>query len=194
MNILLDMDGVLSQFVDASCRFFGTTEEELIKKWPPKEYNIETVLNVTETELWGKINGAGQKFWSEMPEYTWAKSLYEECKKYGEVYFLTSPSSEPCSLAGKLEWIYRFTGDHKARNFLIGSPKFLCANIDHVLIDDSDKNCTAFAMNGGNIILFPQPWNSNYEEEDKIGYTFAKLEKIGNNPRPLSSLAVESSI
>jgi len=194
MNILLDMDGVLSQFVEASCRFFGTTEEELIKKWPKNEYDTDKVLNVSNAEFWEKINGAGQKFWSEMPEYPWAKTLYEGCKKYGDVYFLTSPSDQPCSPAGKLEWIHRFTGNNKARNFLIGPPKFLCANMDHVLIDDSDKNCNAFAMAGGRTILFPQPWNCNYAEKDKLGYTFGKLEEIGNEPRPLIAFPTSSCI
>lgn len=172
MNVLLDMDGVLCNFVKGCCRLFGLDEQKTLSKWAPNEYRVDSVFGITEEQLWEKINDEKDRFWATLDEYEWSRKLYEECQKFGNVYFLTAPSTLSASLAGKAEWMQKFTGNSKFRDYLVGSPKFLCAKEDNVLIDDSDKNCDSFRDAGGRTVLFPQPWNTLH------GYKGSKIEHV----------------
>jgi len=179
VNILLDMDGVLCNFVRECCKILNIDEQKVLQNWPVNQYDVEPVFGVTTEELWGAINAKGKDFWANLEEYNWSKQLYNECQKYGDVYFLTIPSNDPQSLVGKVEWIKKFTGNPLAKNYLIGSPKFLCAKPDNVLIDDSDKNCDGFITAKGTAILFPQPWNKlHLYKNAAMEYTLRRLEKI----------------
>ena len=179
MNILLDMDGVLANFVRGCCRACGRDDSKIIETWPPEEWNLDVVLKMPIEELWKYVNEGGSNFWATLDEYEWAKELYVECKKRADVYFLTAPSTHPLSLAGQLEWIYKFTGDSSHKNYLMGSPKFLCAKPDNVLIDDSDKNCNNFIKAGGKAILVPQPWNKQYSfKGPKVQYVMDQFDNL----------------
>jgi hypothetical protein len=43
---------------------------------------------------------------------------------------------------------------------MLGSQKWLMAKPEHILIDDSDENCTLFRENGGQAVIVPRVWNS----------------------------------
>lgn len=179
MNILLDMDGVLCNFVGGCCKVLNKNEQKVLQDWPINQYDVEPVFGVTTEQLWTAINSGGKDFWANLEEYSWAKELYKECQNYGNVYFLTSPSIDPQSLAGKLEWIQKFTGNPSPRNYLMGSPKFLCAKLDNVLIDDSDENCDKFKSANGTAILFPQIWNRfHLYKNASMEHTLRKLEMV----------------
>lgn len=179
MNILLDMDGVMSNFVGACCRLFNKDEKEILANWKPNEYSVDVVFGITEQEMWRAIDENSYNFWSTLEEYEWAKDLYSHCRIFGNVYFLTSPSIHDQSSAGKVAWMKKFTGNAQFHDFLMGPPKFLCAKPDNVLIDDSDKNCNSFASAGGKTILFPQPWNALHSFKDsKLNYVISELEKL----------------
>jgi hypothetical protein len=61
----------------------------------------------------------------------------------------------------------------------MGSPKFLCAKPDNILIDDSDKNCNSFIKAGGKAILVPQPWNNQYSfKGPKVPYVMAQFDNL----------------
>ena len=47
----------------------------------------------------------------------------------------------------------------------------------HLLIDDSDKNIRAFWNAGGNAILMPRQWNSQYHIESPINELKRRLEE-----------------
>ena len=184
MNILLDMDGVLCNFVRGCCKVLNKDEQKVFQNWPINQYDVEPVFDVTTEHLWTSINSGGKDFWANLEEYSWSKELYRECQKHGEVYFLTSPSNDPQSLVGKLEWIQKFTGNPTPRNYLMGSPKFLCATPNNILIDDSDKNCDNFKSANGTAILFPQVWNrSHLYKNASMEQTLWKLEKLVSTPK-----------
>lgn len=155
------MDGVLSDWVGETCKIFGKIASDYDNKWIQGNPQIEKTLGISTSSLWDAINSRGSLFWENLPELPWARELYSECCKRAETFFLTSPSHDPPSLDGKLRWICKFTGDTKFRNYLIGSPKFLCASKNTVLIDDTDIKIEDFRKNGGSGVLFPQPWNKN---------------------------------
>ena len=146
-------------------KLFGLTKEQLYAQWTPGCYGIHEGLKMKKDDVWKKIAKQPDNFWSDMEAYPWAKHLYMECSKVAPTYFLTSPIRSPACLAGKLEWLYRFTG-HEATNFIMTEHKYLCARYDRVLIDDKEKNCSDFVLYGGKTILFPARWNRLYQFAD----------------------------
>ena len=159
MIIFLDLDGVMCELDLHIAKLYGMDEKALMSKWIPGTYLVYHVLPEPAEAMWNRVNKLGIDFWTSMPETPWARRLYDETKKVGDVYFLTMPTTDPISLAGKLEWIYRFTGDRNFRNYVMAPPKFLCAAKDRILIDDSDDNVDAFKKAGGQAILLPRIWN-----------------------------------
>lgn len=175
LKILLDMDGVLCRWEKGVCDLFGLDYAQVMHDWTPGEFDIEHVIGVSEDDVWKAIDSAGEQWWANLEEYPWSRRLYGDCTKYGDTYFVTSPSQHPSSLSGKLLWMQRFTGDPKFRNYMVGPKKYLCARHDQVLVDDSDKNINEFRRRGGFGILFPRPSNSNhsihqiYQDPDTVG-------------------------
>ena len=81
----------------------------------------------------------------------------------GTFHISTSPSRAPASSMGKVHWLQQFF-DPRFRQYMLGSHKYLMAKPGVVLIDDSDVKCTKFIEAGGDAIVFPQPWNGNYDK------------------------------
>lgn len=178
-NILLDMDGVVCNFVGSCVKLFGKDEDEVRRRWEPMQFDIEFAMGITKEELWGGIDGAGEEYWSEMMEAPWARRLYSFCTNAAPTFFLTSPSHDPRSLSGKLKWMKRFTGDDEFRNYLVGPQKFLCAAPGNVLVDDADKNVQAFVEAGGMAITMPSVWNCMYQYDgDPCDYVISQLEMM----------------
>jgi len=163
LKILLDLDGVLTNWEKGVCDLFGLDYGQTIDEWPPGEFGIEHAIGISEDEIWEKIHGVGESWWAGLEEYPWARMLYGGCCEIADTYFVTSPSQHPSSLSGKLTWMQKFTGQDKFRNYMVGPKKYLCARPDQVLIDDSDKNINQFRERGGLGILFPRMNNSNWE-------------------------------
>ena len=172
---MLDMDGVVADWTGHTCKLFGQKPEDVLKRWNPGDFDIEPALGVTSEELWNKIDAAGQEWWSSIPEFPWAKDLYEYCNSMADVVFLSTPSNDPASLDGKVEWLQRFTGNNKFRNYILTPQKHKCASPDHILVDDSDKNIIKFTLAGGKGIVFPQTCNSMHWHKDQVGYVMKTL-------------------
>lgn len=177
-RIFLDMDGVLCNFVDAVAKLFGTTEEELYKKWKPGEYDVCIPLGMTEEQLWYMVNAHSPKFWANLEPYSWAIKLWELCNSYAPTVILTSPSRDPQCLAGKVEWMNKHLGNGEPfRQFLVGPAKEFCAAPGHILVDDSNKKCSEFYDAGGFPVHFPQIWNLAY---DRVNDRFEYIEEVLN--------------
>jgi 5'(3')-deoxyribonucleotidase len=146
MNILLDMDGVLVDFVDGAARLFGTTRAELEARWPRGEYDMAKVLGVSVGEFWGRI-GEEPDFWFKLNETEEAQELYRICLEHGDVFFCTTPNLDPQCAAQKIKWLNNFLGKH-CRNYILTPNKSL---VNGFLVDDYIKNKPSF--------LWPQPWN-----------------------------------
>jgi len=182
MVILLDVDGVMVDLIEGICKLYGTTPQAIKEKWriDSNFWEVESItptLGGTTEGLWEKMESEGPSFWTGLREYPWAKEMYEWCCRAAPTYFVTSPTPFPSCHAGKLEWMKNFTGDPFFKNYLIGSPKFLCAKKENVLVDDSRKNCRAFVEAGGKAVLFPQFYNGN-EVEDSWATIKPVLQKM----------------
>jgi 5'(3')-deoxyribonucleotidase len=183
LRILLDLDGVLSEWVKGAADMLGLSYDDLMRTWPRGEYTIAPTLRISEDELWRRVHAIGEDFWAGLPETPWARRLYEGARKLGPVFFLTSPSNHPSSLAGKLTWMQKFTGNPRFKDFLVGPRKELCASAGSVLVDDSDDNLAKFSVAGGRAICFPRVWNRmhNYEG-DPCDYVLSRLASIASVP------------
>ena len=88
MNILLDMDGVVCDWIGATCRAFNKDPKEVIKVQPSGAFGIEIGLGITRDQLWETLDGIGEDFWAEQIQpYPWATKFYAACCKLGSVYF-----------------------------------------------------------------------------------------------------------
>lgn len=170
MNILLDMDGVVCDWIGAACVAFGKDPEEVIKVQPSGTFGIEIGLGVSRDELWERLDGIGEVFWAEhIKAYPWASQLYAACCQLAPTYFLTSPSTHVVSCAGKIKWLRNFTQNDIFREYVLTTHKHLLAKPGNVLIDDDNEKVETFKAAGGRAILFPQQWNARFEDYHKRG-------------------------
>jgi len=158
--IYLDMDGVVVDLARSFLRVFG--KEHLLDEDPgPLNEHMANVLGMGEETFWKCIDEAGISVWSDAPEYPWSRDLYEQMQLLAdEVVFLSSPSWDPQSLAGKLAWLQKFTGQRNFRDYIFTAKKNLLACKGALLVDDRESNILEFEAEGGDVVLFPQPWNS----------------------------------
>ena len=183
--ILLDMDGVLCDFVGATCVLFQKNPSYVYANWKPGNWNVANEIGVTEDDVWKKVSEVGEPFWENIDPYPWAKEMYEWLTTKGEVVILTSPAIDPTCHSGTVKWLYKFTGNEKFRNYLIGPKKEACARPSNLLIDDSDKNVEAFlkppaGCPEAKTLLFPQPWNKMFEfKGDKFTNLRYQMQNMG---------------
>jgi hypothetical protein len=169
-DILLDMDGVCTDFVGSVLRAFELSTEEqarLYKNWPHGEYHVNRLIGVSRNAMWKKIDSKGVEFWSEMPEYPWFDKFYADLSEIAPVTFCTSPGRSHMAASGKIQWLQKKFGSGFDK-YVLTPHKHLLSKQDSALIDDSNENIDGF-NNGpscfGLGLLFPRPWNNATREE-----------------------------
>ncbi len=172
-KIFLDLDDVLNRFTmyalaQVGCPVNFMSHDDYDPRWG---FDIVGAANailgplpfpMTPEQFWKRIT---YNVWATVPVAEGASLMLDRCVKLvGEtnVCILTSPIRDPHCASGKMTWIHDNLPPFLHRQFLIGSPKHLCASPDALLIDDSDKNVDAFCAAGGQAILVPRPWNSGH--------------------------------
>jgi len=175
-TIFLDLDDVLNRFTMHALRRAGCD----VNTHDDTSYNPEWGWDIVKAanslpfirrgrrDKWG-IFSKGE-FWSCIGREVWANTpvsgecrfLIDECREMvgpRNVFILSTPTEDPECLAGKLEWIHKFTPSWLHRQYVLTPCKALCARPDALLIDDSDANVGSFRSAGGQAILVPRPWN-----------------------------------
>ncbi len=175
-HILLDMDGVISDFMGSILALHG--QEHLEENWPLGEADYAGVTGMTKDEFWKPVDALGGRFWSEFPCYPWLDELLTLLKQTAPFTISTSPSRSAACASAKVEWLRQHFKEPLFMDFMIGTQKYLMAKPDVVLIDDQHKNVDLFRKHGGQAILFPQPWNSNFAIENRIEYVRSELKKL----------------
>jgi len=171
-HVLLDMDGVLCDFVTAALSLHGRSD--VLPRWPAGEWSIPKVLGMSSQQFWSKIDAVGSAFWYELTPYRWMNELTTLIGRHAAFTILTSPSRDAACPTGKIQWLRKHLSP-TFDAFMIGSRKHLCARADTVLIDDSDQNVIQFRKHGGQAILFPQIWNSNHHLLDPLAHVRREL-------------------
>lgn len=108
MTLMLDLDGVMTDFVGSYLKGIGSN----LKPTDITDWDIPGLLGITYDKFWADIESFGEKFWSDMPAYPWFEELYEAMKHDSEdnVIFLSSPGWSPNACSGKLKWLQRYFG------------------------------------------------------------------------------------
>lgn len=176
---LLDMDGVICNFVDGLIRSAKWNLEH--EDWASWSYH--QTFGITDEEMWAFTKD--EDWWADLPEYGWAKRLVTELQCRGDIIFCTSPSLDHKCPGEKIQWL-RNHGfmSHKKNDFQIGPRKDLMAGSGAILIDDYETNVSKFRDKGGTAILFPQPWNKNRViMGDKVDFVLRQLSKVSEPDR-----------
>lgn len=164
---LLDMDGVIADFMGQLCKYHGRPSPYL----DPKSYGIwdtETLWGITVDEFWAPIKEDSRHFWKTIPKTLEAdKIVFYATQFYGEenVAILTAPSDDEGSVPGKRAWMRRNYPQFEKR-MIFGSAKQFLAAPYRTLVDDRDKNVEAFRNAGGKAVLVPRLWNSLHAYAD----------------------------
>lgn len=157
-KVLLDMDGVITNFHKGVCDAFN------------REYNFEEMIRYDFWEDWegpdvtrGDVNSmCNQKFWRSlewMPEGKETLKIIEEAYGKENIFLFTQPMPHPGSWTGKRLWVCSQMYDYINRLIVTSSPRSLFASPNTLLIDDKDENVDAFIEAGGHAVLIPRPWN-----------------------------------
>ena len=149
-RILLDLDDVLNTFTPYIMNLLGCgcspcgygaippcAGYDLVRT---VNYSHPSRHNWTSNEVWGRVT---REVWATVPCTPHGKLLIQKASSLvGEenVYIVSRPTSDPDSLAGKLEWIHAHLPPVFSSQFLLGAPKHICAAPGIVLIDDNPDN------------------------------------------------------
>lgn len=174
-TILVDMDGVVADFVSAAIDVVGLPVfASQVTKWNFFEDYM------TEDEFWQALREY-EGFWSRrIKEYPWTWGLMQKIISTGvDIVFASSPCKDPESASGKLKWLESNPSLHGIKiEYMLGQKKWLMANPRHLLIDDNEDNCRKFQERGGNAILFPQPWNESGRRGYGLECVFAEIDNL----------------
>ena len=182
MKCLLDLDGVLVDFMKGAHEFYGLqySYEDYPYEYatwnclPPKD-----VTSMTSREFW---DGLTAEFWASlewMPDGKEILTLIESYLPRDNICILTTPTLNKSSIVGKMLWIEKELSKYK-RQFLVGPAKEFCASSRRVLIDDADHNIEKFREAGGLTITVPRKWNSMHAE-DTLPFLETRLNALMEN-------------
>ncbi len=169
MNILLDLDGVLSDFFTEALnrlnKAFGKSlsKDEYISF---NTFNMDKVFGTSQETFWHTLE-QHDDFWCNLKPFPWARELLDVLSSKGEVTICTSPSHHPICAKQKIEWCQDYL-DLNSSSLMIGGRKYLMARPDCVLIDDYPKNRDRFLEAGGSAYLVPSNWNTKDLTLDKV--------------------------
>lgn len=168
VEVYLDLDEVIADFVGPALEIHGASREE-VEKWQEStgKWDIRTPLGLSSTDFWNPIHAVGEAFWRNLPELPWMDSLLEEVSRVTgirrkEIFLLSSPCKGTAVHSGKAGWIHDRFGK-EFNHFALTKHKERFAHSRAILIDDSRDNCTKFMERGGRIVQFPSPtWKSEF--------------------------------
>ena len=168
-RILLDLDDVCNQMTMWSLRWIGCDVDPMSNSQFPVEcgYDIVAAANKlhpdrddwTVPEFWDAIVREAWATVPESPEFRFILDFCERLVGRENVFIATSPTKDPDCLAGKLEWIHDHFPEWMWRQYAITPRKYIAANRETLLIDDSYANYKSFTKHGGHCLLVPKPWN-----------------------------------
>jgi 5'(3')-deoxyribonucleotidase len=179
--LLVDLDGVLRNFVDGTIQRFELD----------CTYDDITTYKGLEEKVCEKMKWSSKQFWEAMdadhfeslPMTPWADDLLYNIEDWKPIV-LTSPTWT--SAGGTQRWIRKYLPKYFAeKRYLIGSCKYVCGFSCYFqrefscLIDDDPVKVAEFKEAGGEAILFPAPYNENRDlVEFRIDYVVDQLRQL----------------
>jgi 5'(3')-deoxyribonucleotidase len=189
-KILLDMDGVVVDFIRGICDFYDMDYGSTIDNWNPLgEYDLtQTVAfreaGIDQSEFYPTLAQRPMEFWRNLLAYPNAPHLYNLINGgFKNWLFVSAPIPSAACYAGKFEWVNDFLEQRATTRLILTRHKEWLAAPYTLLIDDSDSNVKQFVKAGGHAILYPQPWNSNANYgmtvmgwDENLAYQYVKNE------------------
>lgn len=166
-KILLDMDGLLTNWMEGVCRVHNRPDPFLDPANNGK-FDVDKIWGMTPTEFWRPMD---REWWESLQPTEEAELIVAWASIAvggANVAICTSPSRNEGCYDGKVTWVAKYFPQFlvgKRRVFAMPAKEF-CASPDRLLIDDYDKNIESFVEEGGQGYLFPRPWNSRHYEQD----------------------------
>ena len=157
LRIAVDLDGVLAYWEKAAAKTCGIDyKDEKIRDAIKNGKRLETFIGGDEI-MWPMIDKEGEKWWEDLEKLPWADDLIDLLKKETkDLFFLSSPSKSPICYSGKIKWVLK-NYPKMERDLFLGCKKYLFANSNILLIDDTEKKCKEFREYGGHAFLWPCP-------------------------------------
>jgi 5'(3')-deoxyribonucleotidase len=180
--VYLDLDGPMVDWEGGVYKLFNTE--------PPSDVRgfAHEILGVSKNEVWKRIYNAGPNWWANLEPTPWAHELYNELGRAGEVVICSSPSHIPHGASGKVMWMKKFFNGN-FRDYILTSRKECLAKPGDILIDDMEKNTSLFSQRGGLGILFPRPWNREYDySEQALEITLEQVSQLVPYYKPPESI------
>lgn len=188
-TLLIDMDGVVVDFVRAACAAlndfngdFSIDDGQVVRDWDSAHYSLERQLGISTDSLWEAIDWQGELFWKYMPTYPWTDALLGWLSDSGlRWYFCTTPSRSGASASGKVQWMQRTMGT-RFRDYIITPHKHLVAAPNRLLLDDREQTVAAFKKRRCPVVMFPQPWNSLGLVADPLSGVLTQMQRLIDGP------------
>lgn len=156
-EVLLDMDGVLVDFIGGAGRMHGISDLYADRanygKW-----NCNEFLGLTYPEF---IAPMRTDFWANldwMPDGRTILNILED--RFGEenICLLSDPSNCGMAMEGKMLWIKKHMPKYLKR-YLMGPAKFFAGSHNRMLVDDRDLNIDEFQKRKLPTLQVPRRWN-----------------------------------
>jgi 5'(3')-deoxyribonucleotidase len=177
MQIFVDLDEVLADFLSGACAAHDLTPAEMTKEFGGEYWE--------GPEFWEPIEELGYAFWLGLKPLPWAGALMEVAREFAshpsQVYLLTTPSHCPFSYAGKAKWVKKHLGLSPWDHLIPFRKKDMLAGPGRVLIDDLPANVMMWRAAGGSAVLFPHVRNElrhHVDMRNQVGYVRAALAEI----------------
>jgi hypothetical protein len=167
MKCLLDLDGVLVNFVKGACKLHGKPDPYQSGDWTG--FDIAEAWEMKPASFWGPM---GYEFWSDLEWTVDGREILETVERFigsDNICICSSPCSTRGCADGKIEWIRRNMPKYK-RRYMLTPIKYFASCVDTLLIDDMDENIVGHvkvSRSGSSIlniilpsILIPRPWNA----------------------------------
>lgn len=168
-RILLDMDGVIADFVQGAADLWHMPNQYREGAVVPGTF-LTTFWGMDQDKFWRGIAKAGDLFWQNLPRTPEAKAIVNLCcSRVGveNVAILTSPTRDPGCIEGKRAWMVQNFPELAGRMIFTTSKEFLACP-QNILVDDQDNNFSRFIAAGGRAVMVPRMWNRLHGCRDRV--------------------------
>jgi len=158
-RFLLDVDGILADFVQAAVKVMSDISGKTIMTDDVKQWEVTEVLESHEMREFCKQAFCSAGFCSSLEIYDGAQAAVEEIRKYCDLYFVTAPMHKnPTWMPERVKWLQTHFGV---------DPNHVCFVYDKfivegdIMLDDSSRNLIGWKdhHNPDRVALF---WNRPY--------------------------------
>lgn len=164
IKLVLDQDGLLTDFVKSICRLHNRLDPYVDSK-NFGLFDMDKIWNIPTTEFWSRCNYDFWRTMDWMPDGKELLTLIESLIEPPDIRIVTAPCKTAGCREGKIDWVKEHMPEYSDR-FIVDKDKAYYASPNHLLIDDRDSNIDKFHDAGGKAFLVPRPWNSAHMRQD----------------------------